>query len=56
MLGADELVVLIHEDARHITYSKQLRMKLGCIGKGQESKPSIIALKFEVVISGRDGH
>lgn len=56
MLGADELVVLIHEDARHITYPEQLRMKLSCIGKGQEGKPSIIALKFEAIISRRDGH
>lgn len=31
-------------------------MKLGCIREGQESQPSIIALKFEVVVPGRDSH
>lgn len=56
MLSANELVPLIHEDARHIPYSEQLRVELSRIGKGQESQPSIIALEFEVVISGRDSH
>lgn len=56
MLSTDELVLLVHEDARHIPYAEQLRVELGRIGKGQESQPSIIALKLEVVVPGRDGH
>lgn len=56
MLGADDLMMLVHEDARHAPYTEQFRMKLGRVGKGQKGKPSIIAFKFEVVITGRDGH
>lgn len=56
MLGTNELVSLVHEDARHIPYTEQFRMKLGRVGKGQKGKPSIIAFKFEVVITGRDNH
>lgn len=56
MLGTNKLVHLIHKDARHIPYPEQLRMELGCIGKGQESEPGIIAFKLEVVVPGRDGH
>lgn len=56
MLGANKLVPLVHKNARHIPYPEQLRMELSRIGKGQESQPSIIALKFEVVVPGRDGH
>lgn len=56
MLGANELMMLVHKDARHVPYSEQLRVKLGRIGKRQESQPSIIALKLEVVVPGRDSH
>lgn len=56
MLSTNELVLLVHEDARHIPYAEQFRVKLGCIGKRQESQPSIIALKLEVVVPGRDSH
>lgn len=56
MLGTNELVSLVHEDARHIPYPEQFRMELGRVGKGQKSQPSIITLKFEVVVPGRDGH
>lgn len=56
MLGTNELVPLVHEDARHIPYPEQLRMELGRVGKGQKSQPSIITLKFEVVVPGRNGH
>lgn len=31
-------------------------MELGRIREGQESQPSIIALKFEVVVPGWNGH
>lgn len=56
MLGANKLVPLVHKDARHISYSEQLRMELSCIGKGQEGQPGIITLKFEVVVPRRNGH
>lgn len=56
MLRANELVLLVHEDARHISYSKQLRMELGRVRERQKGQPSIIALKLEVVIPGWDGH
>lgn len=50
MLGANELVLLVHKDARHVSYSEQLRMKLGRVGKGQKGQPSVITLKFEVPV------
>lgn len=56
MLGANALVILVHKDARHVPYPEQLRVKLGRVGKGQESQPSIITLESEVVVSGRDSH
>lgn len=56
MLGTNELMLLVYKDTRYISYPKQFWMKLGRVGKGQEGKPSIIALKFEVVVPRRDGH
>lgn len=56
MLGTNELVLLVHEDARHVPNPEQLRMELGCVGKGQESQPGIISLKFEVIVPRRNGH
>lgn len=36
MLGANELMVLVHKDSRHISYPEQLRVELSRVGKGQE--------------------
>lgn len=56
MLSANELVLFVHEDTRHIPYSEQLRMELGRVGKGQKGQPSIITFKFEGIVPGRNGH
>lgn len=56
MLGTNELVVLVHKNTRHISYPEQLRVKLCRVRERQECQPSIVSLKFEVIITGRDSH
>lgn len=55
MLGTNGLALLVHKDVRHVAYPEQLRVKLSSVREGQEGQPSIITLKFEVIIPGRDG-
>lgn len=49
-------MMFVHKNTRHVSYSKQLWMKLGCVGKGQEGQPGIVALKLEVIIPSRNEH